>query len=120
MEYVKIVLQLIAGLGILNVWLLRRDKATPYRGKEAKSMKEEFQAYGLPDWAVPVVGVLKCLCAIGLLVGIFVPQLVLPSAIGLGVLMLGAFAMHMKVNDPIGKAVPAITLLLVCVLILVL
>lgn len=44
METVKIVLQLIVGLGILNVWLLRFNKKTSYRGAEASNMKAEFKA----------------------------------------------------------------------------
>ncbi len=120
MEYVKIALQVIAGLGILNVWLLRRDKPTPYRGKSAGNMTEEFLAYGLPRWSVWVVGGLKILSAVGLLVGIFVPALVVPSAILLGLLMLGAFSMHMKVNDPLLRSIPSISLLIACILILVL
>jgi len=113
-------LQIVAGLGILNVWLLRRDRPTPYRGKSAANMKEEFEAYGLPAGAVWLVGGFKILFALGLLVGLFVPALVVPSAAGLGLLMLGAFAMHMKVNDPLQRSVPALTLLVICILILVL
>jgi hypothetical protein len=120
MTYLAIALQLIAGLGILNVWLIRRNQATPYRGKGAANMKEEFAAYGLPAWSVPVIGTLKVFCALGLLAGIFVPVLVLPAAGLLGLLMLGAFAMHLRVKDPISRSVPALLLLGVCVLIVVL
>ena len=28
---------------LLNVWLLRINKATPYRGGQAQNMKEEFE-----------------------------------------------------------------------------
>jgi hypothetical protein len=37
-----------------------------------------------------------------------------PAAIGLGLLMLGAFVMHLKVKDPINKALPAIAVLAMC------
>ena len=83
-------------------------------------MKEEFATYGLPEWSVAVVGTLKILSALGLLVGIFLPILVLPSAALLGVLMLGALAMHLKVKDKPQRSLPALTLLAVCVAILIL
>jgi len=120
MNYLQIALQVIAGLGILNVWLLRRKKPTPYRGDGALNMTEEFKAYGLPSWSVPVIGTLKVLCALGLLVGIFVPVLVDPSAAVLAGLMLGAFIVHLKVKDPLKRALPSIALLIICGLILAL
>lgn len=120
MEILRIVLQIVAALGILNVWLLRRDKDTSYRGKGASSMKEEFAAYGLPAWSVGVIGTLKILCALGLLIGIPLPLLVDPSAIALGILMLGALAMHLKVGDPPQRSIPAFLMLAACVLIVVL
>ena len=48
MESICSIAQLIIALGILNVWLLRFNKATIYRGGSAKNMKEEFATYGLP------------------------------------------------------------------------
>ncbi len=50
MEYIRSIAQLIIALGILNVWLLRFNKATSYRGGAAKNMTEEFATYGLPVW----------------------------------------------------------------------
>ena len=41
METLRIIAQLIVGLGILNVWLVAKSK-TPYRAGDASSMKEEF------------------------------------------------------------------------------
>jgi hypothetical protein len=46
MTYLLIVLQLIVVLSILNVWLLRPVQATPFRGGQAKTLREEFAAYG--------------------------------------------------------------------------
>ena len=120
MEWLKWTLQIIAGLGILNVWLLRRKKKTPYRGKGAESMTQEFKSYGMPVWSVPVIGVLKILAALGLLLGIVVPELVLPSAVLLGLLMLGALTMHLKVKDPFHRSLPAIALLVICATLVVL
>ncbi len=50
------ILQLIVSLGLLNVWLLRFNRSTAYRGGEARSMPEEFAAYGLSGWFTYVVG----------------------------------------------------------------
>jgi len=59
MEYFRIALQLIVAVGILNVWMLRSRRATPFRGGDARSLREEFAAYGLPFWFMCVVGALK-------------------------------------------------------------
>jgi len=39
---VTAVLQLVVGLGLLNVWLVRSRSATEYRGGSATSLREEF------------------------------------------------------------------------------
>jgi hypothetical protein len=113
-QYFLIALQLIVALGILNVWLLRAGKATPYRGGESRNLREEFAAYGLPFWFMCVVGVLKVGLAIALIAAVWVHGVAQPAAIGLGALMLGAFVMHLKVKDPIKKALPSIAVLAMC------
>jgi len=120
MEIVRIVLQVIVALGLINVWLMRRDRPTPYRGGKAKNMREEFATYGLPPWSLYLVGGLKIAIAIAFLAGIWVPALVQPAAILLALLMLGAFAMHMKVKDPMQRALPSVIMLVLAVLIAVL
>lgn len=114
MEFTRIVLQVFVALVILNVWLLRANRATPYRPGGARNMREEFAAYGLPFAAMCVIGVLKVALAFALLAGVWLPGLVQPAAIGLGVLMLGAFVMHLKVRDPIKKALPSLGVLALC------
>jgi hypothetical protein len=114
MEKFLISLQLIVALGILNVWLLRSGKATPFRGGDSKNLREEFAAYGLPFWFMCVIGALKVSLAIALIAAIWVHGVAQPAAIGLGALMLGAFVMHLKVKDPIKKALPSIAVLAMC------
>lgn len=109
---VSSVLQVIVALGLLNVWLIRSGTATSYRGGDARSLKEEFAAYGLPDFFFYLVGALKIGSAILLLVGLWVPSLVLPAAAVVAVLMIGALAMHVKVKDPAMKSLPAFLMLL--------
>ena len=115
MNYLIIALQLVVTLGILNVWLLRANRATAYRGGNAKNMREEFATYGLPYWFMCVIGVLKVALAVTLLAAIWYSSLAQPAAIGMGLLMLGAFIMHLKVKDPISKALPSIAVLAMCV-----
>ncbi len=114
MDFILIALKLIVALGILNVWLLRSGKATAYRGRDAKNLREEFAAYGLPFWFMCVVGVLKVGLALALLVSLWIPELAQPAAIGMGALMLGALVMHLKVKDPLSKALPSIAVLAMC------
>lgn len=111
------VLQVIVALGLLNVWLLRFNKTTQYRGANAKNLKEEFKAYGLPGWFVYFIGALKIGSALALLAGIWIPALVLPAAALVVLLMLGALAMHFKVGDPMMKSMPAGLMLMMGVVI---
>lgn len=109
--------QIVAALGLLNVWLLRSSQATPYRGGEARSMREEFQAYGLPAWFTWVIGALKIGVAVSFIAGLWISALVLPAALLLSVLMLGALAMHVKVHDPLKKSLPAVGMLTLALII---
>jgi uncharacterized membrane protein YphA (DoxX/SURF4 family) len=111
-------LQTITALGLLNVWLLRFNKNTAYRGGQATNLIEEFAVYGLPAWFCYLIGALKVSAAIALLLGFMYPQLIPPAAGLIAVLMVGAVAMHMKVKDPIKKAIPASLMLLMSGLIL--
>ena len=108
------ILQAIVGLGLLNVWLVRARSATAYRGGEAKTLKEEFAEYGLPDAAFYVVGALKIAAGITLLAGIWVAAPVEVAAGVVAVLMLGALGMHLKVGDPLRRSLPAAIMLLMC------
>ena len=103
--------QITVALGLLNVWILRSTSATAYRGGEAQSLKEEFSAYGLPDAAFFIVGALKVGSAVALLVGFWIPELVVPAASIIAVLMMGALSMHIKVGDPLKKSMPAFLIL---------
>jgi uncharacterized membrane protein YphA (DoxX/SURF4 family) len=105
------ILQVVLALGLFNVWLLRSGRATAFRGGDADSLRQEFKAYGLPEAAFFTVGALKLSIGALLLAGLWVPELVLPAAAALVVLMLGALSMHLKVRDPLSKSVPALCML---------
>lgn len=112
------VLQIVVGVGLLNVWLLRFNKATAYRGGASANMLGEFAAYGLPAWFCYLVGVLKVSAALALLAGLVYPQLVFPAAAVIAVLMAGAIVMHLKVKDPAMKSLPAAGVLVMSLVIL--
>jgi hypothetical protein len=117
MNYIIVALQIFVALGIFNVWLLRYGKETKWRGGTAKNMKEEFLVYGLPVWFMVCIGIAKVSLAIGLIVGLWIPVVTKPAAAALAVLMLGAVAMHVKVKDPVQRALPAIAMFLLSALI---
>ena len=115
MEALIIVLKLVVALGILNVWILRRVQPTDYRGQAAQTLREEFAVYGLPAWVFPVIGVTKIILATALLLSLWLPDLAKPAAIALGLIMVVAFAMHLKVKDSAIKSVPSLAVLAMCV-----
>jgi hypothetical protein len=120
MEYLPLILQLIVAAGILNVWVFRFHKGSPYRGGAANSMPEEFAVYGLPKWFMWLVGTLKVGCALALIAGVWIPQVTAPAAMTLAALMVGALAMHLKVKDPLSKSLPAFAVLVLSLLIVLL
>ena len=117
MKFIMI-LQLIISIGLINVWLLRFNKATEYRGGNAKNMIEEFMAYGLPEWSMYLVGFLKVAIAIMLIVSIWIEELLFYNLIVLAALMIAAVFMHVKVKDPIKKSYPALSILFMIALIM--
>jgi uncharacterized membrane protein YphA (DoxX/SURF4 family) len=117
MKSVVLASQVVIALGLLNVWLLRAGKPSSWRGGSARSMKEEFEAYGLPSWFMPVVGFLKVTLAILLIAGIWLPAVTKPAAGDAAVLMAGAVAMHVKVKDPVRRSLPALAMLTLCLVV---
>lgn len=121
MYYFIIVLKVIVGLSILNVWLVNRNKHTQWRGGGANSMKEEFATYGLSENIMIAVGAVKCLLAVGLLISIVYEPAGFPigyySAIGMAVMMLGAIGMHIKIKDPAKRSLPAAIFLILSLVI---
>ncbi|MGI9577695.1 MAG: DoxX family protein [Microthrixaceae bacterium] len=103
--------QTVAALWILNVWFLRFNKDTGYRGGEATNMTEEFEEYGIPENAMYAVGAAKVGLASLMLVGLFKPKVTRPASIGLAAFMVGAIGMHIKVGDPLKRSVPALSVL---------
>lgn len=111
-------LQIIIALGLLNVWLVRAGRATPYRGGAAATMEEEFRAYGLSRTFMLAVGAVKVSMALLLLAGLWHPPLARLGAAVITPLMAAAVLMHLKVRDPLRKAMPAAAVLVMAAAVL--
>lgn len=110
--------QVVVGLSVMRVWTINFNKSTPWRGGGARNMKEEFTAYGLPMWMVYFVGILKVIFSIGLIAGLWIPELISFSASGIAIFMFFAILMHVKIKDPIKKSIPALTFMVLSLLII--
>ncbi|MFQ3296792.1 MAG: hypothetical protein ACI9JT_001668 [Polaribacter sp.] len=105
--YLVIILKIIVGASMLNVWLLQAHKATKWRGGKATSIITEFEVYGLSKQFCYFIGFLKISFAILLLASLKFESLTLTSSIGLTILLLGSVAMHVKIKDALYKSFPA-------------
>jgi hypothetical protein len=105
-------IQIFIACAMYDVWLFRYDKPQRARGGDAKTMVEEFRVYGLPDWFRNLVRVLKLSFGTLMVAGVWSATVALVAGVGLAALMGGAIAMHIKVKDPIYKALPATTFFL--------
>jgi uncharacterized membrane protein YphA (DoxX/SURF4 family) len=116
---IAIACQIVIALGIFNVWIVRRNRPTPYRPEGAVGIEEEFERYGFPAWMWMVVGGAKLTLAVLLLVGVFVPAVAPLAAGAMAVLMLSAIAAHVRVSDPLVKSVPALAMLVLSLVVVV-
>ena len=94
------ILQVFTAASLFFVWVVRYENIT-----------EEFEQYKLPSWLRDFVGILKVSFGIMLLIGIFDYKFKLIGSFGLSLLMIAALITHLRVKNPIFKAVPALTLL---------
>ena len=94
------ILQIITASSVFFVWVVRYD-----------NIIEEFVYYKLPTWLRDLVGILKVSFGIMLLMGIYDEKFKIIGAGGLSLLMIAALLTHVKVKNPIYKALPAVTLL---------
>ena len=113
------IINIIISLSILNVWLVRLNKKTNWRGGSSITLKEEFNNYGLPIWSFYFIGFLKINLAILLLLGIWFDQLNLLSSIIMSILMIGSIIMHLKIKDPIRKSIPAVCILFLLITLII-
>lgn len=117
MEYLETVIKMIISLSVLNVWLLRANKPSQWRGGNSTSLKDEFKAYGLSPGMMKFVGAIKILLALLLLVSIFYHQVEVIGAVGMAIMMTVAIAMHLKINDALKRSLPAFTFLVLSLIV---
>ncbi len=106
-DYIIIILKVVVALSILNVWLIQYNKPTKWRGGNATTIFEEFEAYGLSKSMCYIVGFLKVSLALLLLLSIKFEDLTAYAASGLALLLFGSVIMHLKIKDPLFKSLPA-------------
>ena len=112
MKTLKVILSLILSSVVINVWIFRFNRATMYRGGDSSNMIEEFAIYGLSEAFVYIVGAFKILAALGILIGLFRKNLIIPSALLMALLLAVALFMHFKVGDDMIKVLPAFLMLI--------
>ena len=112
MKTLKVILSLILSSVVINVWIFRFNRSTMYRGGDSSNMIEEFAIYGLSEAFVYIVGAFKILAALGILLGLFRKNLIIPSALLMALLMAVALFMHFKVGDDMIKFLPAFLILI--------
>ena len=112
-----ICISLFVSILVMNVWLFRFGKETPYRGGNASNMIEEFAVYGLDTNILYLIGTLKIIASVGLIIGLFKPKVSVYSSILMAILMIGAIYFHFKISDPAIKYFPSVLMLFCSVLI---
>lgn len=120
MENIEIIIQIVIAIGIFNVWIVRIKKPSIYRGGNSESMESEFKAYGFNNSVMKIIGFSKLTLACLLILGIWYPDLVDISAFLMGCLMIGAIGVHIKINDPLIKSLPAFIMLILSTALIIL
>lgn len=119
MKILKSIIILIISGTILNVWLLRLSKPTPFRGGDANTLLDEFTVYGLGETVFYVVGFVKVITAVFLLIGLFYKKTIVPAAAIIAFIMLVAVFMHYRVQDSFTKHLPALLMLILSIALIV-
>lgn len=114
-----IIFKVVIALGLFNVWLLRSNKPSAYRGGLSQNLQEEFAAYGLSQPMFYTVGFFKLGAAVALVASIWFPEIQNISAYVLIALLTGSVLMHVKIRDEFKKSLPAISLLIMLIYIVV-
>ena len=120
MKTIYKLLIIVVATAVLSAWTWRLNIPTIYRGGDAINMIEEFQAYGLNQTTMVVVGIFKVTCAIILLIGLKVRRLVTPAAFIMGIFMTAAVYFHISISDPLVPTLPSAIMLLSCATIIAL
>jgi uncharacterized membrane protein YphA (DoxX/SURF4 family) len=120
MKTIYKVLIIVVATAVLSAWTWRLNIPSIYRGADAMNMIEEFQAYGLNQTTMVVIGIFKVTCAIILLIGLKVRRFVTPAAFIMGIFMIAAVYFHISISDPLVPTLPSAIMLLSCATIIAL
>ena len=108
------VLVIVVSLTVLSAWSFRVNRPSLFRGGDATSMLEEFQAYGLSKNTMIIVGVCKVIAGIALLLGLRFQKLVVPAAAVMAGFMCAAIYFHLSISDPLMPTAPSTLMMLSC------
>ena len=113
-------LSLLVSVVVLSAWSFRFNQPSAFRGGDAVNMSEEFAIYGLSDSIMIPVGIVKVILALLLLAGgLKFPALIRPSAAAMSLFMMGAVYFHISVSDGIIPTLPAASMLLCCLFLVI-
>ena len=101
MHAATISLQALVAASVFFVWVVRYA-----------NIVQEFKQYRYPDWLRDLVGILKMTFSLMLLIGIERGVFAVAGGVGIALLMGAAVVTHFRVNNPVFKLLPALTLLI--------
>ncbi|WP_141500641.1 DoxX family protein [Paenibacillus luteus] len=112
MEIVAIILQSLLGLMFLMAGI----------GKVSgtKMHVDHFNQWGLPQWFRVVTGLVELIGAAALIVGIWEPSWAAAGSLLLGVTMIGAILVHVRMKDNMKESAASIVLFVLSVVIFLL
>ena len=114
MKAILKILIIIVSVTVITAWTYNINLDTTFRGGDATNMIEEFEAYGLNQTTMVVVGIFKVSCAIMLLFGLKYRKLILPAAGVMALFMIAAVYFHLSISDPIIPTAPSLLMLASC------
>lgn len=114
MKAILKILLVVVSVTVITAWTYNINLDTTFRGGDATNMIEEFEAYGLNQTTMVVVGIFKVSCAIMLLFGLKYRKLILPAAGVMALFMIAAVYFHFSISDPIIPTAPSLLMLVSC------
>ena len=114
MKAILKILLVVVSVTVITAWTYNINLDTTFRGGDATNMIEEFEAYGLNQTTMVVVGIFKVSCAIMLLFGLKYRKLIVPAAGAMALFMIAAVYFHLSILDPIIPTAPSLLMLVSC------
>ena len=114
MKVILKILLVVVSVTVITAWTYNINLDTTFRGGDATNMIEEFEAYGLNQTTMVVVGIFKVSCAIMLLFGLKYRKLIVPAAGAMVLFMIAAVYFHLSISDPIIPTAPSLLMLVSC------